>query len=89
MTEDLQLVVILIGVAAALLLSLDGMRLVFRGTRDYISSTLDANPLGARVAGSAAAIILFCSGLAFLVTLAAWIAGVKPFGKWDDPNRPG
>lgn len=71
-----------------LAMSIDGARLVFRGTRDYIHVTLEKRATAARFAGFVAAVLLFFSGWAPLVTLAAWFAGVPPFGKWPNPHNP-
>lgn len=73
-------------VGLVVLMSVDGMRLVFRGTRDYIHTTLGKSKLAGRVAGTVAAICLLLSGWAFVLTLVAWIGGVRMFGKWDNPN---
>lgn len=73
-------------VGVLLLMSIDGMRLVFRGTRDYIHATLGKSKLAGRIAGTVAAICLFSSGWAPVLTVVAWIGGVRMFGKWDNPN---
>jgi fatty acid desaturase len=61
------------------LMSIDGMRFIFRGTRDYLVMTLNCAALAARVAATIAALAALFSGTAFFVTLAAWVGGVRPF----------
>ena len=69
---------------ALVLLSIDGMRLVFRGTRDYINVTMGKSLLIGRICGTVAAVCLFFSGWAPILTIVSWLGGVKPLGKW--PN---
>ena len=73
--------------ALLLLSSLDGMRIVFRGTRDYLSSSLSVNARAARLAATLAAASCGATGMAALVTLLAWVGGVRPLGNWPDSSN--
>ena len=66
------------------LLSIDGVRVVFRGTRDYLSSSLSVNQRASKFAGTAAAIGCGVTGMAALITLAAWIGGEHRIGRWQN-----
>lgn len=59
------------------IMALDGMRFVFRGARDHMIG-LGSSRLLARVGAAIAAIALFYSGAAPLVTLAGWLGGIRP-----------
>jgi hypothetical protein len=65
------------------LLSIDGVRVVFRGTLDYLSSSLSVNQRASKFAGTAAAIGCGVTGMALLITLAAWIGGSHRIGRWQ------
>ena len=69
--------------------SISGMRLVFRGSRDFLHVTLGKHRFAARVAGSLAALALLFSGVAVVVTFVAWFGGASPFATWDDPHGKG
>lgn len=73
--------------ALLLLSSLDGMRIVFRGTRDYLSSSLSVNARASRLAATLAAASCAATGAAALITLLAWIGGVRPLGNWPDSSN--
>jgi len=66
------------------LLSIDGVRVVFRGTLDYLSSSLLVNQRASKFAGTAAAIGCGVTGVALLITLAAWIGGSHRIGRWQN-----
>jgi hypothetical protein len=66
------------------LLSIDGVRVVFRGTLDYLSSSLSVNQRASKFAGTAAAIGCCVTGMALLITLAAWIGGAHRIGRWQN-----
>ena len=66
------------------LLSIDGVRVVFRGTLDYLSSSLSVNQRASKFAGTAAAIGCGVTGMAALITLAAWIGGAHRIGRWQN-----
>ena len=57
------------------LLSIDGVRVVFRGTRDYLSSSLSVNQRASKFAGTAAAVGCGVTGMALL--LLGLCQGVK------------
>ena len=82
------MLVVLVVFVLFLGLSIDGARLVFRGTRDYIHVTMGKRPTAARFAAFIAAVLLFFSGWAPVVTVVSWFAGVAPFGRWPNPNDP-
>ena len=69
------------------LASIDGMRIVFRGTRDYLSATLSVNARASRLAATLAAVSCGVTGVAALTTLVAWIGGVRPLGNWSDSSN--
>jgi predicted phosphohydrolase len=73
--------------AFLLLSSLDGMRIVFRGTRDYLSSSLSVNARASRLAAALAAVSCAATGVAALITLFAWVGGVRPLGDWPDSSN--
>lgn len=73
--------------ALLLLSSLDGTRIVFRGTRNYLSSELSVNARASRLAAMLAAVSCAATGMAALVTLLAWIGGVRPLGNWPDSSN--
>lgn len=68
------------------LLSIDGVRLVFRGTRDYLTSSLSVNQRASKFAGTAAAVGCGVTGTAVLITLAAWIGGAHRIGRWQNSS---
>lgn len=69
------------------LLSLDGVRIVFCGTRDYLASTLSVNSRASRFAGVVASAGCGVTGMAALVTLAAWIGGQHQIGRWSNSSK--
>jgi hypothetical protein len=71
----------------------DGMKFVFRGTRDYMSQGYAQPTVRARIAGGVAAICVFISGGVLLVAILGWIAGAgfftrKPQGLASDEQMP-
>ena len=69
------------------LLSIDAVIMVFRGTRDYITVVTGKQGFASRFAGFLAGAIVLFSGLAPIITIVGWIAGMKFLGKWPDPRR--
>lgn len=82
------MLVLLAAFVVYIALSLDGCRLVFRGTRDYIHVTMGKRPTPARAAATVAALVLFFSSWAPLVTIVSWFAGVPVFARWPNPHNP-
>ena len=79
-----------LGLVVYFVLSYDGMRLVFRGSRDYAAglSGRGVRSIGPRLAAGLAAIALFASGFAPVITVVAWFSGVPMFRSWPDSSRP-
>jgi hypothetical protein len=75
------LLVVFIIAALSFLMGIDGMRFVFRGTRDHLVNTQGCSTLAARIAASLAALAGLASGVAILITAFAWIGGVRPFSR--------
>lgn len=72
MILDFLLPLVVFGVV--LLASFDGMRFVFRGTRDYLHAQGSAL-LAARIAGALAALSALLSGAAVIISIIGWVSG--------------
>jgi len=75
----------LTGLVGAALLALyiiaayDGMKFVFRGTRDYMSTGREKPTVLARLGGGIAALFIFFSGGAVFVAIIGWLTGAGFF----------
>jgi hypothetical protein len=70
----------------------DGMKFVFRGTRDYLSTGHEYPTVMARFGGTVAAICVFLSGGVLFVAVIGWLAGAgfftqKPMGPQGREER--
>lgn len=80
----------LIPLAIAILAAIDGTRVVFRGTRNYMVEN-GANTALARLAGFIGALSVFISGAAIIISVCSWFSGmgfIKPTKYGTDTSLP-